>query len=803
MGSLNAATIADSRCLNVNKVDVFNEINLPHTGALNTVNLSSYTLSASDRSILDKGLTFIPTPKFLPVKTLIESKNNLIKSIKLKSFFRDSKKIFDPKVKTFKEKSTWTPGLSLLPVDIIKTVKSIENCTVDKLKSVEKVTRKNGINVVLKDKSNISGLERLSISNLKNNSEIVIKKADKGSATVIMDLSDYCIEADRQLSNASFYKPLKEPIYPSNRTKIRNILSKMKNDGFIDKAQFDFLAGPEDPRPRIFYLLPKIHKSPEKWTIPNKMPEGRPIVSDTNSESQRVSQFIDASIAPLSTLHPTYLKNTYDFVSKIRNKIVPANSFIVTGDVTALYTNMKHDRTLECIRGMFHKFPVFRRPDHYLLELLELTLKNNDFKFDDKWFLQVCGAPMGKAYSPSLANIYMLDFDELAMNGFRIAPLLFFRFLDDIFFIWVGSVEELLEYENYLNGLIPGIKVTLQYDPVQTNFLDCTIYKRGETDGSFTLQTRVYFKATDSHQLLHKSSYHPRHTFNGVLKSQLVRFRRISSSWEDYFTTSKILFRSLKSRGYTFSSWWNLLKRVWFDAEVGPSITVVKADKKLDSNLLPIVVKFDSLGREIVGDFRKIVQENAFLANFKIVNAFSNHDNLYRLLVRSDLSRTPHTLLPGGGRKLDGPGVGRFDLCNSINCLTCKNHARYTKTVTSTAYGTVHSIEGMLSCKTLGIVYLITCKICRLQYVGETGRNLTARLINHRSDIKNGVNTAISVHFNGHPKPFEPKFMEAIAIEKVGGNDDMGTKRRKRETFWQNKLGTGFPLGLNNYPLEP
>jgi len=140
--------------------------------------------------------------------------------------------------------------------------------------------------------------------------------------------------------------------------------------------------------------------------------------------------------------------------------------------------------------------------------------------------------------------------------------LLFFRYLDDIFFIWTGSKDELLEYETYLNSLIPGIKINLEYSKITANFLDTTIYK--QTSDNTTLQTRVYFKPTDTHQLLHVNSFHPKHTCRGILKSQLLRFKRISSSWTDYLNTAKILSNSLSLRDYSWSLMWDLLKTVWF-----------------------------------------------------------------------------------------------------------------------------------------------------------------------------------------------------------------------------------------------
>jgi len=47
------------------------------------------------------------------------------------------------------------------------------------------------------------------------------------------------------------------------------------------------------------------------------------------------------------------------------------------------------------------------------------------------------------------------------MNHFHIHPLLYSRFRDDIFGIWPGTQSELLLFQDFLNSIIPGIKVTL------------------------------------------------------------------------------------------------------------------------------------------------------------------------------------------------------------------------------------------------------------------------------------------------------------------------------------------------------
>ena len=82
----------------------------------------------------------------------------------------------------------------------------------------------------------------------------------------------------------------------------------MKLKKLISKKELEFLRAKRNSRERIFYLLPKIHKESHKWTIPDKIPPGRPIVSDVESESYAISKFIDYHLAPFATTHPSYVK---------------------------------------------------------------------------------------------------------------------------------------------------------------------------------------------------------------------------------------------------------------------------------------------------------------------------------------------------------------------------------------------------------------------------------------------------------------------------------------------------------------
>lgn len=686
----------------------------------------------------------------------------------------------------FVEKSTWVPEDTELDGLTHKFIYEIERAT----RKYIKTHTNNTENISLKEDNNLTTEEAEALKNLKNNRDIIIKPADKGGATVILNRDSYLKEAYRQLNNTKYYVRLLKPLYHDNAKKIRDIINNLKFYNYISYEQYKYLSGPKDYKPRNFYLLPKIHKDKSKWPWPD-MPEGRPICSDIDSETYRISSYIDSFLNPLSCRHPSFLKNSYEFVSKIRNFCVERGWLLVTGDVTALYTNMHFKRTIECVRSAFNQYPAHGRPDHYILELLDIILNNNDFTFNNETFQQVLGTAMGKIFSPSLANLYLVEFDRRATHDFRIKPLLFFRYLDDIFFIWPGNIEQLKEYETFLNSLIPDIKITLEHSNLEINFLDVKVYIQ---DG--ILKTRTYFKNTDTHQLLHTKSFHPKHTFKGIIKSQLIRFKRLSSTVDDYISSCKILFHYLRDRGYTVSKMRKAQYEILFKyndkycciLSDQPSLNNDKINctdlsacsSQEERDMLPVVVDYCSIGIKLATKYTHIINKYFNRDECRVVTAYKNSKNLKQLLVRS---------------RLQGISQGAFRGCSEPRCYTCKTHATPTTSITSTTNHKSIFIKHNIYCYTKNIIYLITCTHCKSQYVGETGRSLRDRVNDHRSAIKKKSKTPIGVHFNslGHSM-LNFSIVAFDIIENV-------FERRAKEKQLQKFLGTLHPMGINNLPI--
>ena len=158
---------------------------------------------------------------------------------------------------------------------------------------------------------------------------------------------------------------------------------------------------------------------------------------------------------------------------------------------------------------------------------------------------------MGKTFAPSYANIYMAHWEETVFPKCRRLPKMYLRYLDDIFGLWEYTLSDFHDFINTLNSHHPTITVTHNIQNTAIEFLDTEVFFIQEHNQLKKLATRVFFKKTDTHALLHKTSYHPKHTFKGIVKSQIIRFRRICSLEEDVEIATRTLFAALRPRSYS------------------------------------------------------------------------------------------------------------------------------------------------------------------------------------------------------------------------------------------------------------
>ena len=156
------------------------------------------------------------------------------------------------------------------------------------------------------------------------------------------------------------------------------------------------------------------------------MPQVRPIISDCNSESYKIGEFIDHFLAPLAVTHDSDVKNTADFMDKVTGIEIPRDAILFSMDVESLYTNIDNNSGIEAVKQAFLRNPDFDRPDVDILELLKISLEHNDFLFAPNWYLQkIFGTAMGKRFSPNYANLFMAEWGKQALRKCNKLPLIY------------------------------------------------------------------------------------------------------------------------------------------------------------------------------------------------------------------------------------------------------------------------------------------------------------------------------------------------------------------------------------------
>ena len=149
------------------------------------------------------------------------------------------------------------------------------------------------------------------------------------------------------------------------------------------------------------------------------------------------------------------------------------------------------------------------------------------------------------------ANLFTDMFETSLLNAFYKKtgkkPLIWLRFIDDIFFIWTDGVDSLKEFLAFCQkysktkNMKSAIKFEISQSTKSINFLNVCI-----TLNQQTLSTTVFSKPTDAPIYLNPKSYHPEHMIRNIPKSQFLRFRKICSYTSDYIKKSNEYLNFLK-----------------------------------------------------------------------------------------------------------------------------------------------------------------------------------------------------------------------------------------------------------------
>ena len=348
---------------------------------------------------------------------------------------------------------------------------------------------------------------------------------------------------------------------------------------------------------------------------------------------------------------------------------------------------------------------------------------------------------MGAAYAPSYAGLFLGLWEENYIysqhNTFLDKIKWYGRYIDDLFLIFTGSEQELIDFHNYINSTNENLRLSLEYSKKEINFLDIKISR----DDNGNLHTSIYRKSSDRNTILRADSFHPSSLISNIPYGQFQRLRRLCDSDDDFVQQATDMHHRFTYRGYkkhTLQQAYNKAKtqerRQLFHKNVRqPKPSQIYFTTQYSTNAHKI--------KHIIQKNWSIVQSDPDLKTlFPHPPAFSfrRAPTLKDKLVRSYLPATP----PNKSTWLQRP-EGNYK-CG--HCNHCTNVVK-TKTFTDVFSQKTYQIRGFANCNTTYVVYRLECD-CGCFYIGRTKRRLKDRLTEHKYAIRTeNMDYPMAVHY--------------------------------------------------------
>ncbi len=458
---------------------------------------------------------------------------------------------------------------------------------------------------------------------------IIIKPADKNLGVTLLDKSWYVNEIERQLNDRETYQEINiQRIYGMTNTIIRyltwtiNIKLYQYDEELFMKRSIEILNKGIDWKsiPQI-YILPKVHKQPLK---------GRPIIPSFNTLTTGISKYLDYILQPYVSHCFTVIKDSKSLVNLLEETTFPSECMLFTADISSLYTNIPTSKGIEYIEQFMFEMglPPWKITEYR--KLLEIVLNNNIFKFDNKLYLQINGTAMGTVVAPTYANIFMyiLERDLIYQNRDKI--LYYGRYLDDIIMITKKLTNHSsTKLMNDFNKLDPHIEFNWTISETRCEFLDLVISKDKRFNQSNIFDISVHQKELNNYLYIPYNSFHPLHQKSAVIKTELIRYIRNTSSLEEYIRIKNKFFDRLRARGYPKS----FLKRFFNIVRYKDRSTYLQTSSSKQKDLkpfLPFVIDYTSCNL-----FNKSSIETAIYTALKVFLLSKGIDYPIKIVFRS------------------------------------------------------------------------------------------------------------------------------------------------------------------------
>ena len=465
-------------------------------------------------------------------------------------------------------------------------------------------------------KSNISVVQQKALKSLgKKSKRMKILSADKGNAAVVLSNSQYETKMEEHLSTNT-YEVLKKDPTESLARKLDNVLKKLLKEKKISKQFYDDSRTLHPRAPQI-YGLPKIHKPGTPL---------RPIVSFYDTPLSALHKQLANVLKPL-TASNIRLKNSEDFLERFRADIDGQYPYYCSLDVKSLYTSCDMHKAVDTVTENLKIKPGLITKDitpEAIKSLLIFSLDNSYFEFNNTFFRQISGGPMGSPLTVALAEVRVSDIEATAIRTSPDPPKSYYHFVDDGFGYFRNS-DHANSFRLHLNSLAPDLEYSIEHPRPDGSipFLDINIHPDNSTS--------IYRKPTHTNLYTHYSSAATLSSKESVVRTLTRRAFKLCSS-KHLGNELQHLEATFLSNGYPLQKIRHLMQKT---LERLRTTTRPSSNPSLaQSNLLAAVPYSQSYASSI----RKS------LAKYDITTAFSTSSTLKSLLSHTKSSTPPDKL---------------------------------------------------------------------------------------------------------------------------------------------------------------
>ena len=682
---------------------------------------------------------------------------------------------------------------------------------------------------------------------------IAITKADKGGATLIIDPDLIKQRTQEKLENQELYDKLDCDPTQQLYEKLFKHWVQGKEEGLISARDAKEVMGVSDntradqtgptnrpstlphyrPGQPYFYPAFKIHKLKKEELIPGAKPPARLITALHEGASRRPDVFLaDKYLRQLERDFCEDLlidnRDALVWLDNINNTLdieLKSNIKAFTFDYKALYDSLSPHLTIQALKvAMEEKRPEWSAKfKEWLIRSVELSFESSIGKVNGEWYRQKRGVPTGGSICVQLANIavYHVMREQVYSDTELMEPVKSVkRYIDDGCGVFHGTKRQFSKFITTVNSRLAELGLNIDENIIEDNhvyvaFLDIKFC----FDTAGDLQTDLHVKETDARSYLYFGSHHPNHTFSSIVYSACLRLRRIINDNERLRKQIDELKTFFFQSNYPKTMVDNISEKVKGLERCLKPLNNSNSNVLVPKSPEPAVRVISTFGsdQELVESIQRLEPELSRTRSFSGLSGSHTSENtpgspissragtsrpifkfvrrtgtsFRRKLVKAkqfadDLTQ-PHTR-PCGGRQ--------YGTCNIISPLpSITVNGQRAKAVSGT-------------CVSYNVVYLFSCQLCNMCYVGRTVQPLRARVNEHRAHYyklisdntfvpeENDDGFSLGKHLvEVHNMKQRDNFNQAYKVS-ILSNSSPRTLEVDEHRYIQ-KLRTIRPLGLN------